>query len=762
MGNTLEEFRKQANQALRAFGAKVEGLCFTFNEETFCSSERGLDIQQLAEVLGTSSKKILDGRLVLALEGGGGRLTAAFGFKEAGHDPEKVSGLLNFLLRNLLLREERDRDGLTGFLKKEAFRERMFELALEVKKEVETPSASERGKKTRSPVLSFFHIDLDHFKEINDTLGHRFGDEVLRSFARQIRDFFATRSLSDALLSRLGGEEFGILIPYLPATDAQKLGEEMCEYIRSTSIPAREEIENYRRNNPDFKAISFPRVTASVGIATADSAIILRAPQDSLAGELDQIYERADVATYVAKKLGRDRVMAFNRILAEGGMVLDYDERTGIVTIDLGSDMGVDAGDVFRVYDNRKFTGREPVIQPGSQQKVIGYFPRLVLGELEVIMSQPQVSFALRRGSEVFIPAPGFLLEWVAPSERGRRVIGDRRGRDRRRSSVLSTRSLFETRLREMQEHEKLVLALITFDNLATIREQRGSSTLKELYRSLASELGRLSVPGDVVISLSAEVIAFLPSVPELKATETKLSELKRNFAARERATFSAVIFPGSAKGLDRSRALDIAKKGLEIVRFKGVDQILVLDSQALLSKLFFYYEHGEYDKVALEYSEIRSLGLTDERAILCYAEALSYLGNREEAVEAAREILKKDQANPAALEVLASTAFELNRYTEAADSYERLVDVKKGEIAPWQWRDYAIALLYLGEIDKALQTLERALKGDPTDASAIYHKGEVLLAMGKKEAARAEFMSAFEQGYRELSPQAAKLLGEG
>lgn len=740
----------------------MEGLSFAVADEVFISAEKGFEAGNLGEVLGGSSKKIHNGKLLLALEGGSGKLTAAVGFKDPGFDPEKASNLLLFLMRNLILREERDRDGLTGFFKKETFRERMLELAFEIKKEFDSSQADERGKKTRSPVLSFFHIDLDHFKEINDTLGHRFGDEVLRSFAKRIREFCNLKDLSEALLSRLGGEEFGIITPYLSATDAQKIGEEMCDFVRSNPIPTPQEVESYCLNNPDFKAISLPRVTASIGIATADSAVILRAPPDSLSGELDQLYERADVATYVAKKLGRDRVMAFNRILAEGGMVLDYDERTGIATIDLGSDMGVEVGDVFRVFDNHKFTGRQPVIQPGSHEKVIGYFPRLVLGELEVIMTQPQVSFALRRGSEAFIPASGFFLEWVAPSERGRRAVTDRRGRDRRKTGALSPRSLFETRLREMQEHESLVLVLIAFDNLATIREQRGSSTLKELYRSLASELGRLSVPGDVVINLSGEIIGFLPSVPELKAAETKIAELKRNFAAREQATFSAVIFNGSAKGLDRSRALDIARKGLEIARFKGVDQILVLDRQALLSKLFFYYEHGEYDKVVLEYSELNSLGVTEDQALVHYAEALSYVGNREGALEAAHEILKKNHANTTAIEVMSSTAFELNRYTEAVDAYEKLVDAKKGEIAPWQWRDYAIALLYLGEIEKALETLERALKGDPTDASALYHKGEALLSMGKKEAARKEFMKAFEQGYRELSPQAAKLLGEG
>lgn len=748
---------------LRNLDAKLVGVSFILNEEVSESADRGVNMEALSEVLGHASQKTHEGKLLLGLQGAGGRLIAAISAKdEPGFDPGKISGLLTLFLRNFLLQEERDRDGLTGFLKKESFRIQMLEMANRIKKDAKSSAPRDLSRKPRSPSLSFFHLDLDHFKGINDTLGHRFGDEVLRSFARQVRSFFAESESGEVLLARLGGEEFGTLVPYLSANEAQSLGEELCKFIRKAKIPTVDELDRYRRANPDFKALSLPQVTASIGVATADSAVILRAAEDALPGELDQLYERADVATYVAKKLGRNRVMAFERILAEGGTVLDYDERTGIVTLDLGSDMGVDVGDVFRVYDNRKFTGSEPIIQPGSQQKIIGYFPRLTLGELEVIMCQPQVSFALRRGGDTFIPAAGFFLEWVPPSERGRRVSDDRRKRDRRKASGLSTRSLFDARLRESLGRERFILVLFFFDNLATIREQRGSATIKELYSSLAAELEKLSVPGDVVSTISSEFLGFLPSASALKPIQAKVAELKRNFAAREVATFSAVLFTSSTEGVERSRVLEIARKGAEIARFKGVDQMLVLDPQVLLSKLYFYHEHGEYDKVAAEFGELHALGISDQKALLYYAEALSYLGRLEEAMETARGILAKDSSNLTALQVLSSSAFELGRYTEAVQAYESLSKEKKGKIAAWQWRDFGIALLYLGQTEKALGHLERALAADPTDASVIYHKGEVLLALGRKDKARAEFMRAFELGYRELSPQAAKLLGEG
>lgn len=763
VSNSLEGFRSEATRVLKPLGAELSGVMFMQGEEIFVSSSRGVDMNAMADLLGSSPEKLVDGKLLIGTSGAGGRLVAVVSFKkESRVEAGEISGLLNLLVRNVLLEEERDRDGLTGFLKKEAFRKRMIESALAVKNETVVSGESARERKARTPSLSFFHLDLDHFKEINDTLGHRFGDEVLRSFARKVRSFFSEDNLVEALLARLGGEEFGVLVPYLSTADAQALGERLLEFIRSSRIPSAEELERYKHANPEFKALSLPKVTASIGIATADSAVILRVPDEALPGELDQLYERADVATYVAKKLGRDRVMAFERILAEGGTVLDYDERTGIATIDLGSDAGVDIGDVFRVYDNRKFTGREPIIQPGSQNKIIGYFPRVVLGEVEVILCQPQVSFALRRGGDIFIPAPGFLLEWVAPSERGKRTLQDRRSRDRRGQRSLSPRSLFEAKLRESQEKEKFLVVLLFLDNLATIREQRGSAAIKELYRSLASMLERLAVPGDVVSTISSDFIGFLPASHELKGIKTKLSELKASFSSRETTTFSTVVYDSSVGNLDRTRSLEIARKGAEIARFKGSEQVLVLDAEILLTKFLFYHEHGESDKVVQEYQELSSMGVTDEQALAHYAEALNYLGKREEALDAARSLLDKDPRNLQALDVTASTSFELGRYGETARAYEVLAELVKETLAPWQWRDFGIALLYLGELDKALKNLDRALEGDPTDASVIYHKGEVLLAQGQRDKARKEFMRAFELGYRELSQQAARLLGEG
>ncbi len=115
--------------------------------------------------------------------------------------------------------------------------------------------------------------DLDHFKRVNDTLGHDGGDEVLRVFARLLRNAVPT----GALVARMGGEEFAILA----SPDEKVEAETILARLRSTRMP--------------FDV----RVTASIG--TCNGPLRTEAEWKSL-------YRGADRALFEAKSAGRDRV----------------------------------------------------------------------------------------------------------------------------------------------------------------------------------------------------------------------------------------------------------------------------------------------------------------------------------------------------------------------------------------------------------------------------------------------------------------------
>ncbi len=127
--------------------------------------------------------------------------------------------------------------------------------------------------------LSLVLIDLDHFKQVNDALGHAVGDSVLVSFAERLRS--ASRG-SDRLF-RFGGDEFALLLGETDAPGALALAE------RALHIVAREPLLTERGQ---------ATLTCSAGVAT------LRPTDDALGSDL---LARTDAALYAAKRAGRAR-----------------------------------------------------------------------------------------------------------------------------------------------------------------------------------------------------------------------------------------------------------------------------------------------------------------------------------------------------------------------------------------------------------------------------------------------------------------------
>jgi diguanylate cyclase (GGDEF)-like protein len=133
-------------------------------------------------------------------------------------------------------------------------------------------------------VLRFGHpfillmIDIDNFKNLNDTFGHDAGDDAIRRISRVLRE--GTRGID--LAARVGGEEFAVLL----VETSQAAGIEVADRLRMA-----------------IKALETPsgaRITASFGVAEC--------PSD--AQTASEIFKAADVALYQAKRNGRDQVVA--------------------------------------------------------------------------------------------------------------------------------------------------------------------------------------------------------------------------------------------------------------------------------------------------------------------------------------------------------------------------------------------------------------------------------------------------------------------
>lgn len=131
--------------------------------------------------------------------------------------------------------------------------------------------------------LAVMFLDLDHFKNINDTLGHNLGDTLLIELARRLRAVLRR----DDTLSRLGGDEFVLLLPGANRESAKKIAQELMRAIN----------EPYRIGSHELN------VMASIGIAVY--------PADGM--DFETLCKNADVAMYRAKQEGRNSYRSFTQ-----------------------------------------------------------------------------------------------------------------------------------------------------------------------------------------------------------------------------------------------------------------------------------------------------------------------------------------------------------------------------------------------------------------------------------------------------------------
>jgi len=143
------------------------------------------------------------------------------------------------------------------------------------------PEALRRGCAAHAPTAVLM-LDLDHFKRVNDTLGHAAGDELLRGVAK----LWTGQLRHEDVFARYGGEEFVVVAPTTTQREALALAERM----RQTAARA------------DFPALGGMRITVSVGVAIGGGR------KGSPCQSLEALIQSADAALYEAKQTGRDKV----------------------------------------------------------------------------------------------------------------------------------------------------------------------------------------------------------------------------------------------------------------------------------------------------------------------------------------------------------------------------------------------------------------------------------------------------------------------
>jgi diguanylate cyclase (GGDEF)-like protein/PAS domain S-box-containing protein len=181
-------------------------------------------------------------------------------------------------------------DELTGLANRALFRDRL-------------DHALARSARSQDPVAVLL-TDIDWFKQVNDTLGHEAGDQLLREISRRIQ-----RALRPSdTVARLGGDEFVILLEGTSEQEATELASRVLQRLRSEPVEI---------GGRDLV------VGASIGMIVHPGG----------AGESEELMRRADVAMYAAKDAGRGRVETFQADMmrdASDLLGMEHDLRRGL------------------------------------------------------------------------------------------------------------------------------------------------------------------------------------------------------------------------------------------------------------------------------------------------------------------------------------------------------------------------------------------------------------------------------------------------
>jgi diguanylate cyclase (GGDEF)-like protein len=176
-------------------------------------------------------------------------------------------------LRYQRSRQEATTDSLTGLANVREFRRRL-------------DAAFARPDRRNTP-LALLLIDFDHFKSVNDELGHQHGDLVLQMGSRIVRSTVRSQDL----VARYGGDELAVMVPDTNGAGAQRLAYRIVDAVRAAAVST----------TPD-KSLTF-----SIGAASY--------PEDAFTAS--ELIAAADQALYLAKREGKDRPCTFAQLVTE-------------------------------------------------------------------------------------------------------------------------------------------------------------------------------------------------------------------------------------------------------------------------------------------------------------------------------------------------------------------------------------------------------------------------------------------------------------
>lgn len=480
--------------------------------------------------------------------------------------------------------------------------------------------------------IALLALDLDHFKQTNDSHGHQYGDCVLAAFAWRlaaIAEQVRSKYRVGVTTARSGGEEFAVLLADLrDQTQALEIAHLFLAAIGDRELPTDDEWRVLSRD------LGLPlgvlphrmdrKVTVSIGHAALTRAEVGALDSEEIQTSMSRLVRESDAALYRAKLDGRACVRSFREIRDRLGRVIEHHTETDVVAIDIGSEVGVRPGHEFLVF-HPMFAGDTPFhFADGRSKKQLGKYPKYSSGRLSVFKVEREVGFCnvLSNTSRGLFLA-GSRLEYV-PLGSITHLVATKRGIG---GFALGEFAHLQERAKKLvSSGGKFAAGAVTIRDILEIEEKQGvfvaNEAIASLYKSLVKNL---PIGAPIASSQPGEFAFIVEESAGVGASKEGLSEIVGKVIADMRGvgrcTGGLVLVPQSGaltwvddKAADFARLASHAEGPIEVYNRHTPDYVVQE-----------WRKQARYDDAYADYRMFKKLGVVnaalENRAGLCFLE---------------------------------------------------------------------------------------------------------------------------------------------
>lgn len=632
--------------------------------------------------------------------------------------------LINLSLEKLILYKKCVLDELTGLSNQEHFSKL-------VQKEVEAvlssitpgPEATmDNGPTQHSASFCVMVLNLDRFKEINDTFGFAFGDEILRNVSSSFKSLIPEQ----AVPARLYADNFAFFWPQtspkkcldLARTIRKKISELVFEFHVSgekLSLTARAGTSFFPQ---DIKGPQFRKTPYEL------SRIIL---------------EKAKQAMEMAGENGQDKVYSFGQLLSHGGVVLECLPFDRFV-INLGKNVDAGEGQKFMVW-SKKYNGHSAVIKE-PEKTSMGHYPPIHKGEIAILEVQDRISIAevLYLNDPAWRIEPGDKLSLLSEKDSLLEKEGLKSENVQQKdilTGLYSYRDFISLWSQKRSESDSFCMAMIKIQGLFKDKNDqgiKGENLILEIVKSLKIKLPHEPLGGRYS---STCLIFYLPDNDQIQLSSA-FAELCSEINHQHEVTIHTGISAFPCLNYSRIDTLENCRKALEHAGLAEFPYVACFDSVTLTISADRLFTQGdnfsalEEYKLALAADESNTLARNS--LAICYAR----LGRLELARKHFQEITSLDENNLMAWYNLACVCLKQGEIKEAEKGFLKCLDIDA---------DHAFSLFRLGQLaeknnllDKAAEFYNQAMQTSDGQDLAPRHLARLAWKKEQKEEAR-EFL---------------------